>query len=248
MKVVFVGNSVPLRVRPPVGHPFPVIFENKIDSMGYKIICSNESKGATLISDAIKNIDNQVIAKNPNIVVINFGINEACTRLLPKKLDDWIFYKSRVYLSKQEQVFAYFVRIVRKLLNVIRPYLIKILRLTGWSTALNFKRLLRLYIEDVIKETGATCVLITIPHISNRVEKLLPGSKTRIVQFNKKIIEVSKELNVKLIDINEYLNGKYDEYIPEGIHYNSKGHNLVAELLTKELFDTITKVSGKQNE
>ncbi|MDR7073320.1 SGNH/GDSL hydrolase family protein [Fictibacillus barbaricus] len=231
MNIVIVGNSVPLRVRPSVGEPFPILIEKQMSKKGLFVKCINQSQGATLISHGYRNIDNQIISHNPSVVILNYGINEACTRLLPKKLDDWLYIKSKTYLTINQFILAKCISLVRRILNLFRPFLIKSLKLGGWSTGPFFKRMLLIYINEIKKETNATCIILTIPNINDRVEKVLPGSKKRIKDFNQIIYDVAKLTNSLILEVNDLL--PIDRVIPEGIHFSELGHKMIADELEK---------------
>jgi lysophospholipase L1-like esterase len=62
-------------------------------------------------------------------------------------------------------------------------------------------------------------------------------SNEYIKKYNNKIIEVSKEQNIEVIDVNSaYLKqGYHDLFCEDGLHPNDKGHELIFKTVIEKI-------------
>jgi hypothetical protein len=69
-------------------------------------------------------------------------------------------------------------------------------------------------------------------------EKFYPNSvsHSKVKELKPKIFAMVKELNIEIIDLEEYLkNEKHSEIFPKRGHYNSRGYELIARAILANL-------------
>lgn len=233
MKITIIGNSVAMRVRPPVDYPENINYTSYLERImnektGKEHYFQNLSFGGLTIKEAFKNIDTY-IRTFPDLYIINLGVVDSCTRDIPY----WLF---KIIYGKKQDLFH---RSIRKLyynalMEKIRPSIVSVRCKRSWISEKHYKRMFYSFIEILIKETNAKIIVLPINIANDRIEKQLPGSKSNHIKFNKIMNEACQNERVK------FVNSKYlisNEYYPDGIHYSNSGHKKVAE----EIFKVIEK-------
>lgn len=222
MKVLVVGNSVSVRVRPT---------EENVRNLSYVSLIKSQlspsdniqtfAESGLMVNYFAENPD-RLIKEQPDVLVCNFGIVELSSRSTRRSIYDYMYY------NKSRNKFG---RSLSLLLAIIETKLRRSL------VFLRFKRPwynLDLFIRDyfqlinkVQKDTSTEVIILGINQPSPRVEEQLPGSLKRVKNANDIIAQKCSELkNVNYIDVNTDMN--YQEHFPDGIHYNKIGHELIA--------------------
>jgi len=230
MNIIVIGNSVGIRIRPPRNNRrerhFCEVIANELESRTLcKVNIYNRCRSGVTIDDLILHEIDYISGNSPDIIIIICGINEAVSRPLPKRI-----YQ---YLNKTRPiggvVWGFFHKINSGINHYIFPHIIKAFSLRGWYSANLFSKKLQFLIGQIDKESKALVIPVTILPCTQRIEKLLPGSGKSIGEFNKLISKYSCIDNVVVADIsNDIPQGKEGEYTPDGIHMNSKAHEILA--------------------
>lgn len=76
IKIVVYGDSLTSGHQFDASASFPAMLERKLRSDGYNATVSNLSEDGQTMADGAKNI-NKVLALNPDIVIVQFGVNDA---------------------------------------------------------------------------------------------------------------------------------------------------------------------------
>jgi lysophospholipase L1-like esterase len=223
MKVLVVGNSVSVRVRPPEDKGQNFTFSNIIESqLSPKASVFTIAESGLMINDFAKNPDRLITAK-PDVLISNFGIVELSSRSINRSLYDFLYYKK--VRSKFGRTFQLMLSIIETKFRIPLVYL-------------RFKRPwynLSLFIKDyfelitrVQRETGTKFIVLGINLPNSRVEKQLPGSIKRVQKANEIIENKCLELdNVYYIPVDSELD--HESHFPDGIHYNKLGHEMIAD-------------------
>ena len=207
-KLVVIGNSVTIRVRP------------EDSSLNYANLVANKLKfelihlgeGALLLEEFSKQQKHQKIPKNSH-VIINFGIVDACTRPIPKSLYNFM-------METDKSSFKQTRRLIRFMENKFRTKLVKLKGKKSWTDRDKFIQQMNNLI-DIIKSKNCSYSILGINYPNNRIESVLPGSQENVILFNKELEKLNNYISVH--DLND------QEYYPDGIHYNSKGHQLITD-------------------
>jgi len=234
VKIVVVGNSVGLRVRPARKKrsqgTFSECLERQLRAEGVRdALVHNRCRSALTVTDLYDDEFEFIVGTSPDAVIIICGINEAVSRPLPRNLYQFINRPRPLSGS----IVQCLLRINSGLNRLIFPKIIRLFAFNGWETPESFATYLGAFIDLVYKETRSPCFVLNILPCSNRIENLLPGSQQRIVAFNKgleKLCESKTDVYlvdiVKLIAINEI-----GRLMPDGIHMSSELHLKVAEAI-----------------
>lgn len=214
-KLVVIGNSVTIRVRPDNGgKTYAELLSIKLNK---ELIHLGE--GALLLSEFLNQKRYSKIPNNSH-VLINFGIVDACTRPIPK-------YMYNFMMNTDSNSFKSSRKLLRYAENKYRKRLVKLRGLKSWSKKLEFTNQLAKLI-NLLEEKGCSYSILEINFPNQRIENFLPGSQNNVLEFNKEISLLKNVINVS--DLTD------TEHYPDGIHYNSEGHQKV----TAKLLDNLT--------
>jgi lysophospholipase L1-like esterase len=190
--------------------------ELRIDGAPVQVINAGIPKNNT--ADARKRFQTDVLDKNPQAVIIQFGINDSAVDVWenPPKTE------SRVSLADFSDNLEYFITTARE--RGIRVILMTPNPL-HWTPLL-----VSLYGKP--------------PYVADDPQ----GLNVTLRPYVARVREIAERQKVELIDVyatledGERLHGRpVSEYLSDGIHPNQKGHRLVADLLLGQLKKTSTK-------
>lgn len=234
LKIIVLGNSVSLIIRPPDKNasPYPILIERHFDNAF--MVTKNDQAG--IVTDALDNLYRWIVSFWPDIIIIHYGINEACSRLLPHFLHQYLFKERRSEISK-----PILRKFISALIYKISPFLIQFFRSGSWMSPENYGILLDRLISLTNKECAANIIVLNIPNITERIEKLLPGSIKNIREYNKIIENVCTSKKVYLVDLYSLSNEIGTElFVPDGIHLSSLGHEKLAEMINDYITNKIS--------
>jgi len=234
IKCSVIGNSVALRVRPPLQHPlnlnYSVILEDmlKKEYKSDNVQIDNKGVGAFTIHNAINNIDTY-IQTFPDFFIINFGVVDASSREIPL----WFY---RLAQSRRDRlVNKVSSAIYRNLLIKIRPTLVRLRGKRSWISKKSFTKYYNELFSQLLKETNARIIAFPINLANERVEKELPGSFKKHQEYNEIIKKTTLNHNQYFVDLS-FLNS--EKHYPDGVHFSTEGHKIVAV----EIFKVIKKL------
>jgi len=230
-KIVVIGNSVALRIRPPLKRPD----NNNYSQMLYDLLNTNSQieyfvTNMGLGAVTVKNIYSQLdyyIREFPNYYIINLGVVDASTREIPL----WFY---RLAVKKSLDLFSLFCSaLYRNIIIKLRPFLVKLRGKSTWISEKKFEKYFNLILKNLLKETNAQIIVVTINECNKRVESQLPGSLNKHKAYNKIMEKIVKKYDQIIIDTNEIISS---EDYPDGVHFSNSGHKIIAE----KLFSLIT--------
>ena len=212
-KLVVIGNSVTIRVRPEDGsQTYAHIIANKL-----KLDLIHLGEGALLLGEFLNQERQQKIPNNSH-VIINFGIVDACTRPISKSL-----YNFMMEIDKSS--FRQTRKLIRFMENKLRTKLVKLRGKKSWTDKNKFMQQMNTLIS-ILKSKNCSFSILGINYPNNRIESDLPGSQKNVIQFNKELEKLNNYIAVN--DLN------HQEYFPDGIHYNAKGHQLITDKIINQ--------------
>ncbi len=221
MKITIIGNSVALRVRPnkkiPFNKNYTAIMRERLDEKNQFV--DNIAMGAFTVKEITKNIDYYVNSL-PDFYIINLGVVDSCNREVPL----WFY---RIATSKKDTIFTNLSHhVYRGIIGKMRPFLVWLRFKTSWVSQDKFEKHYNIILRTLIKETNANIISIGINPANDRVENNLPGSRKKQKIYN----EIIKSLAIKheqfFIDTSDLIS---TEHYPDGVHYNTTGHEIIAE-------------------
>jgi lysophospholipase L1-like esterase len=222
-KIVIVGNSVALRIRPPRQNENDLSYAEILDNRLPQTLVVNRAIGATVMPHESNWVD-EIIAYHANCYILNYGVVDACTRSVPRWM--WNFINNdnphRNFIMKVIRfLFSFFEKKFRRGLTVLRGK-------RAWTSraafAYKYEKMLRL----LQKDSNAQIICIGINRPSARIERNLPGSIRNVQRYNEVIRQLANKYN------SVYVETFYDfdeSLIPDGVHFNSEGHRKLADML-----------------
>ena len=229
IRITIVGNSVAIRVRPPLKNPenknYGQILEEILqEKFPDKIVTvTNKGFGRATISDILLRLDN-IINSFPNYYILNIGVPDASTREIP-------YWFANILNKKSD----FFLKTILGSIHsrIIKKYSAFFVKLRGKRTWIPIKKFEKLYIylvKTLIKETNAKIITMSINIANERVEKAIPGSRESFIKYNETIEKISDKHNLPYLNLDE-LNCETD--YPDGIHFSAKGSKIVAHKLSQ---------------
>ena len=235
MRVLIIGNSVALRVRPTIDRPNNLTYTHHLYNYlnqsehikNAKVI--NLATGGDTINDIYEKFDHY-IRSYPDIIIINLGVVDASTREIPR----WFF---NIINNKRDSLFRRMLKdFYNGLIKKIRRPLVFLRLKKTWICKKRFKRLFRKLILDLKKETNADVIVLPINPGNFRIERQIPGSLKNYIEYSRIMQDISEENNAHFL-IPQGLEGKTD--FPDGIHFSSTGHKKIAN----QLFNKIKEIA-----
>lgn len=219
MKIVFIGNSVSLRVRPfkKKDLAFPFIVEKTLtdkDELNFDLL------GGQMIDKYISNPD-LIYKHNADILILNFGIVELSSRSTNRKFYEYLNYYTpkKKWNRKMQKIFLF-------LENRFRTVLVNLRGRNSWyNKNLFFKDYIKL-IADIKNKSNSHLIVLGINAPDKRIEDQLPGTKKRVDYVNMKLKLGVENLGAQFVEVNSLT--KHDNR-PDGIHYDSEGHKIIAK-------------------
>lgn len=235
MKIVVIGNSVGLRVRPPRSERMAGNFGEVLERLlqkerGGQIYVYNRCRSFHTVSDLYRNDFEAVVGLSPDAVIIIVGINEAVSRPLPRRIYGFL-NKPRPFRSSAHPI----SKVNNGFNRMVFPRFMKLLKLKGWDSPESYIKQLRIFIELLYKETRSPVFVMNILPCTKRIEKILPGSQRTIAAFNIEILELCLSMPyIHLVDVAGLVpEEQIDSVVPDGIHMSADLHVKVACSLEK---------------
>ena len=109
--------------------------------------------------------------------------------------------------------------------NKLRTKLVKLKGRKSWTDKNKFMQQMNT-LTSILKSKNCSFSILGINYPNNRIENNLPGSKNNVILFNKELEKLNNYIAVN--DLN------HQEYFPDGIHYNAKGHQLITDKIINQ--------------
>ena len=188
------------------------VLQDELPERGLDVRVINAGIGGHHTGNARERFENDVLSQNPDVVVIQFGINDAA-------VDVWKdppATESRVSLTDYEKNLRHFVRVLvdrRTRVVLMTPNPLR------WTPKM----------RDMYGKP---------PYLPNDVN----GFNVKLASYAETMRQVASTEKVPLIDVYQRFEQfgmtdgqSVDDLLLDGIHPNEKGHRLVADLLTEVL-------------
>ena len=223
--ICILGNSVSLVMRPPRQ---TAAEQTYAEILRAELACEviNWSQRAAMISDGVRAVEDVVITRYPQAVVIQYGIVECTLRDMPR----WLYQFVKLRLQGDENRWQRLP--VQLAARTLMPLSRRWAALRGrwrWMEPQPFAHDVRKLVQLIRKETSALPIVINIPTPSERVERLAPGTSASAAEYNRLLALLAAELQVPLLDAAALIAPDPDALLPDGIHFSASGHRLVAD-------------------
>ena len=172
----------------------------------------------------------------PDVLVLNFGMVECQSNVLPS----WLVRHATTW-HRTSRPGASFYR--RALLARMWPHLRDYQRWAGTRDARTYRLPPRRFVADLRRlvdlarqECGCLVLLIDVDPPGERVEHWLPGTAERVRHYNGLLADLAGgyDDDVRLVRASAALTDPAVQ-VPDGLHRSAEGHGLTARLLAAEV-------------
>lgn len=245
LRISIVGSSVAYFVTPRehvAAGNYGEQLERRLHRRGVPAHVRNEAGWLLRIDEITADAERRILTHAPHVVVIDVGWVECQPMVLPLPLLRWTF-SWRPNLSPASLL-------VRR---VVRPAL-KRLHLR-WGPAWirrggsvpdrlplpRFRAEIERLLAVIADRQRALVLLVNVPSPADRLDDVLPGIQERAARYSAAIdalVQTAESPDVRLIDARSIVGAHgVDAVLPDGIHFNERGHALVAAQLEREILE-----------
>jgi len=172
----------------------------------------------------------------PDVLVLNFGVTECQSKLLPtpvvRHLTTWLRTSRATAVAYRHYVAPPIWRVLRRYQRAVSGHD----RFTHRLSPRRFLADTRRIIDMTRVETGALVLLLDIDPPGPRVEYWLPGTIERVAHYNRLLAEIADGYDdgVRLVRASALLTD-LDAQLPDGLHRTPAGHALTATAIRDEI-------------
>lgn len=206
---------------------------------GVPAIPHQESRWFDFLHQAMKEYEGRLRVHAPDVVIIQFGLNEYQPWLLP-------IWAVRHLLQHQQAstrtAKAYRRWVSPKLWKWVRNYRRTVAPLVGlrtWQTTpRRFEGHLRRLIRNLRVEGRPLVLVLDIDAPSDKLEHFMPGMRRRHAVFQEiieRLVRERGEDEVRLVRVSEITAPLGQEAMLDGMHYTPQVHGIVGQLLADEV-------------
>ena len=243
LRIVVVGQSVGFYVRPPRNDldegNYGELLERRLRSDGIKAEVVNSSGWFLLVHEAFREIETLVLRHSPDIVITNFAMGECQPKIIPTDLLRWLYTFKRPSDAGTRLLQRLLVDRVAALYVTWSPRLIAALpRVPYRLSPKRFGYEMRRFVRIIRKERKALVLMINANPAGPKLEATLPGTDARSQQYNEILERVAERHgpDTRVIDARSIvLAAGIEKALPDGLHFSSHGHQLIADALYDEI-------------
>lgn len=241
LRVVVTGNSIAFFLRPPRAHRdeghYAEVLEDLLAEAGVPARVTSASRWFMLVTEAFRRFEDIVTPHHPDVVVMNFGLLECEPKIMPTRTLKWLYTWKPGGSRWARLVRSLVVRPLQKAYRLFAPTLIRLLPVPRRVGPGRFRLEMARFVRVVRKERGALVLLCAVNPPGPALEATLPGTAEGARRYTAILEDVAAaDDQVRVVRTDRLVESEgVDELLPDGIHYNARGHRLVAELLRDEI-------------
>jgi hypothetical protein len=238
MRVCILGNSVGFKIRPPRRGAQQRTYAEVLRDYGHEV--HNASMGGALLSEQFALLDDDVITRAPDVVILHHGVIEVFYRRTfraPNNAAILNQYRNRVLRQGYTDPgpVGRLAHFALRAFNAVTRATARALGLRWqWQRPTAFLRVVRATIELILKETPARVLIVGVTPPSKSAETDLPGLTQAIARLNQALKSLANDFGprARFVDVVTLVAGhEYEDLVPDGIHFSALGHRLLAESL-----------------
>ncbi|MDX6266726.1 MAG: hypothetical protein QOD70_1466 [Frankiales bacterium] len=243
LSVVAVANSVatlqlPARTDRSQGSYIEVLAD-LLTAEGVPTVPHLESRWFDFLHRAMRDYEGRVRAHAPDVVVVQFGLNEYQPWLLPVWLVRHLLVQNQAATRTAK---AYRRLVAPRLWKAVRGYRRRVAPLVGtrtWQvTPVRFEGQLRRLLHNVRIEARPLVLVLDIDAPNDKLEHFLPGMARRHAIYQEllaKVVAQQQDDEVRLIRVSELTSALGADAMLDGMHYSPGTHEAVGRLLAGEV-------------
>ena len=243
LSVVGFGNSVaslmlPVREDRSQG-TYLEVMADLLAGEGVPTVPHQESRWFDFLHRAMRDYESRVRAHVPDVVVVNFGLNEYQPWLLPIWVIRGLMVQNQAATRTAK---AYRRWVTARLWVLVRGYRRRAARIVGmrtWQTTpYRFEGQLRRLLRNLFVDGRPLVLVLDIDPPNDKLEHFLPGMKARHLVFQElleRVVEEQASTDVRLVRVSELTQAAGGHAMLDGMHYTSATHHVVGERLAQEV-------------
>jgi hypothetical protein len=233
-RICVLGNSGSLLVMPHRDSDSDRTYPEYLAEKGFDVL--NSSLQSAMISDMYRYLEDECVRKNPDHVVLNFGIVECTYRVRSRRLQSFFAANAWKNVLVGNGFNPPGVRIFKEVSKrLYRSLVEKPLFALGlkrrWLKPAMFRFILVDLIKNLLKDTNVrTIFFVGMPRAHPWLEREAPGTAESVQEYNAILKEVSNcDGNVVFLDPEAVMvRDSSERCSPDGIHFTSAGHLALA--------------------
>jgi len=234
IKIVVIGNSVPLEMIPCRASKregvFGELLAKELLNAGYNVELIMRAEHGADITEGLRNLQGNVLQHFPDLVIINYGIVDCTPRLFPKFFVDYVKMPSPWPV---EEVIKF---LLRKASSFAGYTMLRYVHAGTWVPLRVFRNALGMMIESIKRETAAHVIVLNIPSVHLRKHKDIRGLEANIMKYNDAIASVTQQKYATLVDAFSLVQKTgMAASMPFDFHYNVHGHRVIARDLVLKI-------------
>jgi hypothetical protein len=243
LSVVSFGNSVASLMMPPREDrsegTYLEVMCDVLAGEGVPAVPHQESRWFDFLHRAMRDYEGRVRAHAPDVVVLNWGLNEYQPWLLPI----WVI---RSLMSHNQAATrtakAYRRWVTPRLWRWVRSYRRKAARYVGmrtWQvTPHRFEGQLRRLLRNLRVDGRPLVLVLDIDAPNDKLQHFLPGLKERHAVFQElleRVVEEQADTQVRFVRVSEITASLGPTASLDGMHYTADTHRVIGERLAGEV-------------
>jgi lysophospholipase L1-like esterase len=242
LKVHVVGSSVSVFVEPAHGNrddggTYGEQLAHQLTAAGVPTVTTHTSIWFGIVKMALPRYEWDVRDRFPDVLVINFGMGEAQSNVLPH----WaVRHFTTWHLTSRRGARFYRTRLLPRVWKAARAY-------QRWAGRLDkdltFRQRPESFLSDMRriitmarKEVGCLVLLVDLDPVGPRIEHWLPGMARRAERYQRLLEQLADEFDddVRLVRASSTVDD-VDALLPDGLHRSVEGHRRTAAMLAEEV-------------
>jgi lysophospholipase L1-like esterase len=215
------------------------VLADLLAAQGVPAVPHLESRWFDFLHRAMREYETRVRVHAPDVVIVQFGLNEYQPWLAPVWLIRHLMVQNQAVVRPAK---AYRQWVAPRLWRVLRGYRRRTSPLVGlrtWQTTpRRFGGQLRRLIRNVRLEARPLVLVLDIDRPGDLLEHFLPGVRVRHAVFQDTIAQVvaqAADPEVRLVRVSEITAALGKEAMPDGMHYTPQTHRVIGEALAAEV-------------
>jgi lysophospholipase L1-like esterase len=206
----------------------------------------NNARWYQLVTQALCDYEPHVRAYSPDVLILQYGINECVPRAMPMALHRHLF-NWHEHGWRGHRRYKRFLR--GRLWPVLRRYQRQVSRVLGSRTQRvapgRYADELRYLITLARKDTGCLVLVLDVLPPGPSVEHWIPGIGRRRDALNalmRRVVADVADPDVRFVDTSHVVQHLAEDAAPDGVHLSDRGHRAVAEHLADEITEWLPPV------
>lgn len=249
LSVVVLGNSltvlsIPGRTGPDDG-VYAEVLRDCLVAKGIPTRVHLEGRWFDFATQALDRYESSVRAHLPDVVVLQFGLNESQPWLLPVPVVRHFVTRHQVTTRSGAW---YRERVAPTLWRGVRGYrrwaAAKVGTRTWQTTPHRFQAALRQLIRAIRYESRALVLVLDVERPGEVLEHFLPGMDARhqvVQQQLREVVESFGDADVRLVTVSEVIADEGPDAMIDQMHYSPLGHRRVGERLAAEVHEWMSE-------